>query len=69
MNTNNFSALLASPSLVLIYYEFLKANLANFSKILDHAHSVLGLIAGVQMTQGVTWEIAATEAVIYFAIC
>jgi hypothetical protein len=68
VDTDNLTAPKASPSLVLLFYELLDANFANTGKILDHAHSILCLIAGVQMAQGFTWEADATEAVINHAI-
>jgi hypothetical protein len=68
MNTDNFSALLAGPPLVFFFYELLNAKCANAGKILDHTHSVLSLITGVQMKQRFTGEDAATETVINPAI-
>ena len=47
VNTYNLTALTASPSLVLFFYELLNAKFVNVGKILDHAHTVLGPIAGV----------------------
>ena len=47
VNTYNLTALTASPSLVLFFYELLNATFANVGKIPDHAHSIPGLIAGV----------------------
>jgi hypothetical protein len=47
VNADNLTALMASPSLVLLFYELLNANFANGGKILDHAHTVFSLIAGV----------------------
>lgn len=67
MNAEYLIALRASPSFFFVSDELPYAEFSDVLKILNHAHTVLGSIALIQIFQPSTGKAVATEAVLDFS--
>jgi hypothetical protein len=68
MNTEQLPAFGTSPPLLLVSNEMSYAELLYAYEIVDHAHSVFGSVAFIQVIQPVAREPDTTEAVPGFAL-
>jgi hypothetical protein len=68
MNTEDLTAIRASPPFFFVSDEMPYAEFSNALEVIDHAHSVLGSIALIQMVQPNAREAVTAKAVLDFGV-